>query len=186
LIKGFFFDLDGTLVDTHQANYQAYSRALADFGVEIDFEDFKKTIGQQFRTFIPQLAPGLDPVEYDGVAQAKATYYKDFLHLSRLNERLVRFLRQIESEHQVVLVTTAKRENAQAVLRYHGLDDAFDVVVAAQDVANSKPSPEAYELALQKTGLKPNQVIAFEDSEAGQYSAEAAKIAVIRVSDFSL
>ena len=50
MIKGFFFDLDGTLVDTHHANFEAYKRALQDFGVDISFDDFKKTIGMQAKS----------------------------------------------------------------------------------------------------------------------------------------
>ena len=186
MIKGFFFDLDGTLVDTHQANYQAYKKALADFDVLIDFEDFKATIGYQAQNFLPRLAPNLSGDDYQAIARNKAEYYKELMHLTELNEGLVRFLELMSADHMLALVTTAKPANAQAVLEHHGLTHYFQHVITSADVAESKPSPEAYILALKKTGLEPNEVIAFEDSPAGQQSAEAAGISVVLINEFTV
>ena len=91
----------------------------------------------------------------------------------------------MKQAHVIVLVTTAKRANAQTVLRHHELEEYFDYVVTSDDVSASKPDPECYLLALQKCGIKPNEALAFEDSEPGILAAEAAGINVIRVGDFS-
>lgn len=184
MIKGFFFDLDGTLVGTHQANYQAYKKALDEFGVEIEYGEFEKTIGQQAQVFLPELAPKLNKDNYRDIAVQKAEYYKDFLHLSKLNTKLVQFLDMVAVHDQTVLVTTAKRANAEAVLRHHRLTDYFDHIVANEDVSESKPSPEAYNLALTKTGLHSSEAIAFEDSKVGREAAEAAGLSVIMVKEF--
>lgn len=184
MIKGFFFDLDGTLADTHAANFEAYRRALLDIHIAITFEDFKKTIGQQAQTFLPLLAPGLSKEEYAAIAARKATYYKNLVHLSVLNVHLLRLIHSLQSELTIALVTTAKRKNAEAVLRHHGIADIFDVIVTADDVETSKPSPECYHLALRTAGLKPSEVIAFEDSETGIKAAETAGIAVVVIRDF--
>lgn len=185
MIKGFFFDLDGTLVDTHQANFQAYKRALTEFGVEIDFADFQKTIGFQAQTFLPWLAPDLSSDDYHQIAKHKAEHYKDLMHLTKLNEGLVNFMALMAGEHQLVLVTTAKQANAIAVLKHHKLTKYFDHVITAEDVTESKPAPEAYLLALQKTGLQSAEVVAFEDSKAGLQSAEAAGIAAVLIKEFT-
>lgn len=186
VIKGFFFDLDGTLVDTHRANYESYRMALAEMGTDITFDDFKKTIGHQGRTFLPWLMPGIDEAGLDQVAERKAVHYKELMHLSVLNSKLITFIDSMRSEHAIVLVTTAKRRNATAVLEHHKLLDKFDYIITSEDVAESKPSPEGYKLALQKTGLTSNQAIAFEDSDIGKQAAEAAGLSVIMVRDYVL
>lgn len=186
MIKGFFFDLDGTLVDTHHANFEAYRQALADFGVGLGFEEFKKSIGQQAQTFLPWFAPGMRLEQYEEIAQKKKGYYKKVAHLSVLNRPLFDFISMVKPGRVIALVTTAKRENALTILRHHHLDGLFNEVVTAEDVLVSKPSPEAYRVALQRTGLDPGEVLAFEDSQPGIDSAEAAGIAVIEIKDFQL
>lgn len=184
MIRGFFFDLDGTLVDTHYANYLAYRKALRELGVNVNFAQFKKTIGLSAKKFLPQLAPGHTPAEYQAVAERKAAYYKDYLHRSTLNTELIDFIRDISKSCKIVLVTTAKTKNLQAVLKHHGIEDIFDLVVSQEDVAELKPHPEAYLRALSLTGLKAEEVVAFEDSESGISAAKAAGIPVISIKDF--
>lgn len=186
MIKAFFFDLDGTLVDTHQANFEAYRHALADVGVTITHDDFKKSIGHQAQLFLRWFAPGLADEEYHAIADRKAKYYKDLMHLSVLNAQLVKFIEAVRPEHKIVLVTTAKRRNANAVLDHHKLTDTFDLIITAEDVTKSKPSPECYNLALSKTGLEASEVIAFEDSQPGIEAAETAGIPVVYIKDFVL
>lgn len=186
MIKGFFFDLDGTLVDTHRANFEAYRKALSDHGIVITIEDFKKTIGKQAYDFLPELAPGLPSKTYENIGSRKAEYYKDLAHLSKLNQPLRQFVDYINKGHVVALVTTAKRRNAEVILKHHKLEGCFDFVVCADDVIKSKPSPEAYEVALKRSGLQADEVVAFEDSESGRQAAESAGIAVITIKDFAL
>ncbi|MEY4418468.1 MAG: hypothetical protein RIQ88_906, partial [Actinomycetota bacterium] len=52
--------------------------------------------------------------------------------------------------------------------------DAFDVIVAGDDVKNGKPHPEAFLTAAELLGFAPEKCIAFEDSSFGLASAEAA------------
>lgn len=184
MIKGFFFDLDGTLVDTHRANFEAYRHALEDYGVAITFDEFKKSIGHQAKTFLPWFAPSLSSEELDEVAEKKKQFYKEYVHLSVPNTQLVELLKYLKPHHVIVLVTTAKRVNAEMMLTHHKLQDVFDQIITFEDVTNSKPSPESYQLALERTKLKPNEVIAFEDSPSGIAAASGAGIAVVEVRDF--
>lgn len=186
MIRGFFFDLDGTLVDTHQANYEAYKKALFAIGVSITFKDFKKTIGRQARDFLPELAPSISEDEKHEVARLKAAYYKELMHLSRCNEQLVTFIDAMTAHHTIALVTTAKKQNALAVLSHHKLIDKFDIIITAEDVNHSKPDPEAYLLALKLSGLESHEALAFEDSQPGIDAASAANIALVHIKDFAV
>jgi beta-phosphoglucomutase len=184
MIKGFFFDLDGTIVDTHQANFEAYRRSLEDFGVQLEFEQFKKSLGHQAQVFLRWFAPGLSDEDYLHIAETKARYYKDFVHLSVLNRQLIKFIDDLAEDHTIGLVTTAKRQNAEAVLSHHKLDTLFDIIITAEDVRRSKPSPEAYLLALKIADLESSEALAFEDSEPGMAAAEAAGISVVHIRKF--
>lgn len=185
MIKGFFFDLDGTLVDTHMANYEAYHRALLDVGVDVSLEEFKKYIGHQAQVFLPKLAPGLTKEDYVAIGERKSRYYADLMHVTTLNTHLVGFMDLIKGS-KLVLVTTAKRKNAEAVLAHHNLRPYFDYIITAEDVEKSKPSPDAYLLALDKTELIAAEALAFEDSDVGRQAADAAGIATVMINQFAL
>jgi len=52
-------------------------------------------------------------------------------------------------------------------------------VLAGDVVKNKKPDPEIYNMALEKLGLKPDEVIVVEDSKNGVKAAKAALANVI-------
>jgi len=74
---------------------------------------------------------------------------------------------------KTALVTMALHRMAQQVVDAIPFD-AFDVIVAGDDVTRGKPHPEAYEKAAALLGFEPKNCIAFEDSITGLTSAEAA------------
>lgn len=74
---------------------------------------------------------------------------------------------------KTALVTMSMHRMAQEVVDAIGFD-AFDVVVAGDDVIHGKPHPEPYLKAAELLGVKPEDCIAFEDSVSGLRSAEAA------------
>ncbi len=184
-IRGFFFDLDGTLVNTYEADYLAYRDAIQEaIGVEVARADFEKTHGQELRDKLKVLAPGFTEADFEKIAAGKKRHYRKYLHVTKMNPTLVAFLQDVAQHHKTVLVTTAKRQNALAVLEAHGIKGLFSEMVFGDDVSKPKPDPEAYQIGLKKTGLSPDEVIAFEDSESGLRAAAAAGVSAIHVRSF--
>jgi HAD superfamily hydrolase (TIGR01509 family) len=131
------------------------------------------------------LAPGLCEDKIRAIAAAKKEHYKKYVHLTEKSDVLVEFLKEMALYNKVVLVTTAKRQNAELVLKTHGILEYFSDMVFGDEVTNSKPHPEAYLKALEKTGLGPHEVLAFEDSPSGIASAESAGIRVVHIRSFT-
>jgi HAD superfamily hydrolase (TIGR01509 family) len=74
---------------------------------------------------------------------------------------------------KTALVTMSMHRMAQQVVDAIGFD-AFDLIVAGDDVRQGKPHPEAYLKAAELLGVRPEDCVAFEDSNTGLRSAEAA------------
>lgn len=186
IIKGFFFDLDGTLVDTHEANYLAYRHAIESVTTVTVSEELKLLIksGENSNSFLAKLIPDIDDESILMINTKKKEVYPDFLNVSVLNDYLSVFLSQMSEHYTTALVTTAKRQNALAVLKQHDLEKYFSFMIFGEDVKNMKPHPDAYKLALKKSGLTASEVLAFEDSEKGMQSAEAAGISTIHIRNF--
>lgn len=83
----------------------------------------------------------------------------------------------------MAIATSSMRESAERSLHLAGLRDRFDIVVTADDVKETKPSPEIYLLAAHKIGVSPTACVAFEDSGYGAMAAHAAGMATILVPD---
>lgn len=184
--KGLFFDLDGTLVNTHESNASAYYQAIVDVlgeqRVNRDALYAEIAGGKNCRDFLRTLISDIDDGTIDAIARRKAQLYPDHLDASELNEDLVHFIREEKDAGTVItLVTTAKRTNALNVLRYHGIEDLFDFMVFGDDVDALKPAPDIYLRALQVSGIDHPYAEAFEDSAAGIQAASNAGIRVHRV-----
>lgn len=74
---------------------------------------------------------------------------------------------------KTALVTMSMHRMAKQVVDSIGFD-AFDFIVAGDDVLHGKPHPEAYLKAAELLGVNPTECVAFEDSLSGLRSAEAA------------
>lgn len=74
---------------------------------------------------------------------------------------------------KTALVTMSMHRMAKEVVDAIGFD-AFDVIVAGDDVVHGKPHPEPYLKAAELLGVRPEECVAFEDSISGIRSAEAA------------
>jgi HAD superfamily hydrolase (TIGR01509 family) len=182
--SAFLFDLDGTLVDTADANFAAYARALREAGVHVDRAAFDAVAdGRKWRDFLPPIlrdaGSAADPAQ---IAARKIAHYPEHVGETRVNAGLVGLLRALRGTPlRTALVTTASAANARVVLDAHGLLALFDVVVTGDDVSVHKPDPAAYLLALARLGVRAGACVAFEDSDVGVASARAAGVRVVRV-----
>ena len=81
---------------------------------------------------------------------------------------------------KTALVTMSMHRMAKQVADSIGFD-AFDVIIAGDDVRHGKPHPEPYLKAAELLGVKPEDCVAFEDSLTGLRSAEAANTKAVGV-----
>jgi HAD superfamily hydrolase (TIGR01509 family) len=83
---------------------------------------------------------------------------------------------------KTALVTMSMKRMAESVVNQIPFE-AFDVIVAGDMVVNGKPHPEPYLLAAQLLGVAPEDCVAFEDSNTGLTSAEAAGTKAIGITN---
>ena len=81
---------------------------------------------------------------------------------------------------KTALVTMSMHRMAKQVADSIGFD-AFDVIVAGDDVRQGKPHPEPYLKAAELLGEKAEDCVAFEDSLTGLRSAEAANTKAVGI-----
>jgi HAD superfamily hydrolase (TIGR01509 family) len=79
------------------------------------------------------------------------------------------------------LVTSSWHGKIDQVLKQHNIN-VFSKIICRTDMRQGKPHPEGYLMALQHFNIKPQQALAFEDSEGGLKAVVAAQIKPVKVS----
>ena len=176
-------DLDGTLVDTSDVNYQAYAAALTEVGVRIERAAFdRQAHGRNWKQFLPaMLADAGIATDPAAIARRKSELYAGLIAQARPNHALIKLLGMLKPLCRTALVTTASAINAGAVLNTHDLRRLFDVIVTGDDVRRHKPDPEGYVLAARQLGVAPEACLVIEDTDIGVASAHAFGSKVLKV-----
>jgi HAD superfamily hydrolase (TIGR01509 family) len=185
VIRGFLFDLDGTLVDSERETGEAMARALSrHHAIEIEQYDRDFIIGRSWIAIYDSLK-----ARYPQLMWTRA---ETIVRTAELREEVIAelgitvlpgapaLLARTRGVKRA-LVTGSSRIEVTQVLPHIGPDAVFDAIVAAEDVTRSKPAPDGYQAALAQLQLAPEDCIVVEDSQAGITAGREAGCLVIAV-----
>jgi HAD superfamily hydrolase (TIGR01509 family) len=180
------FDCDGTLVDSEPLARTAWERAMAPYGYAVTDADAEACVGLPFprvHAYFAERAAVPD-------ADAMWTEFSDEL-FALIDSDLVLFDDAVDAARAlrergvpVAVASSSPRERLQRTLGRAGLLDAFDVVVAGDEVEHGKPAPDMFLLAASRLGVEPAACVVVEDSPPGVQAGRAAgmfTLAVCRV-----
>lgn len=179
---GLIFDMDGTLADTMPTHYVAWSRSLAEHGIDFTEERFYALGGVPAPVIIDMLAGEQGrTVDAHTVAEAKEALFLELLE----DVQPVLPVKAIAEFHRahipMAIATGSPRWVAERILKSLGIRDWFRGVVGAEDVANPKPAPDAYLRAAELIGVDPKRCHAFEDTQLGLEAARNAGMQVVDI-----
>lgn len=175
-------DLDGTVADTFEANYQAYKSVFGKYGFELTRESYRRCYGFKLDDLCRNLGFSSDTVLLQKIKEQKAACYPEFFSFLRPNMVLINFYRAFKRQGgHLALATTASRKNVLNILDCLQLGSLFDFIIVGEEVKRGKPDPECFLLALQRWGIGPEKVLVFEDSEIGIKAAEQAGLKVLGI-----
>jgi HAD superfamily hydrolase (TIGR01509 family) len=186
VIRGFLFDLDGTLVDSERETGEAMARALSRH-LQITIEQYDRDfiIGRSWIAIYASLMARYPQIPWTRAEMISATAALRDEVIAELGVRVmpgaVEVLRWTRAAHRRALVTGSSRQEVAQVLPHLGEHAVFETIVAAEDVERSKPAPDGYLAALKTMGLAPNEVVVIEDSEAGITAGREAGCVVLAV-----
>lgn len=177
------FDLDGTLFNTNDVNYNAYKKALEEFGYTIDYNYFCNFCnGKKYNEFLPKIVNDNNII--DLVHRRKKELYHNYIDKAKINTHLFDMIKILKKEYKIIIVTTASNKNTVELLTYYKFLDLFDMIISQDDVVHTKPDPEGFNLAIKRYNSTPNDTIIFEDSESGLKAAKRTGATVFKVEQF--
>jgi HAD superfamily hydrolase (TIGR01509 family) len=195
-IKGIFFDQDGVIIDTERDGHRvAFNETFKEFGYpfEWDVDEYHQLLQvaggkERMRHYYQTKGFGVElkPEELDELIprmhKRKTAIFIELIESGRLPLRpgIHRFMMEIVAAGlKIGVCTTSNEKAAHAVATKILADIPFDFVLAGDVVSKKKPDPEIYNLALEKTGLEPDECVVIEDSRNGVLAAKAAGMHVV-------
>jgi epoxide hydrolase-like predicted phosphatase len=93
-----------------------------------------------------------------------------------VDEEVVKIVAKLSKAYKLALISNAPSKLIRGILAENNLEKYFDVIIVSSEVGMVKPSPEIFQLALQKLGVNPAESI-FIDDNIGNVEG-AAKIGI--------
>jgi HAD superfamily hydrolase (TIGR01509 family) len=182
-IRGFLFDLDGTLVDSERETAEAMARALwRGQGIALAQYDRDFIIGRSWVAIYDSLAaryPQLTWNREETIARTAMLRDEVFAEIGITVLPGARAVLAWTRDRPRALVTGSSRVEVTQVLPLIGPEATFPVIVAAEDVARSKPAPDGYQAAIAALGLVASECLVIEDSVAGIAAGRSAGCIVV-------
>jgi beta-phosphoglucomutase len=173
----FFFDMDGTLIDTNLANFLSYKKAI--HSVKKSDPDLTYNPDNRLnRSNLKNAVPDLSETDYERIIQEKEEYYKDFLKETKVNTEMVDILSKYSKTNKTVLVTNCRKDRALTILNHFGLADKFDNIFYRHTTDNGEKINK-FQNAISKLRVPANLVVAFENEEIEIADAKQAGIKII-------
>lgn len=183
MIKAIFWDNDGILVDTeyiyYESNRQIFKRFNIDLTLDV-FKDYNFIKGKSIFEFIQEL--GYDDAYISKLRDERDELFGTLLdekHDELLMENVAFVLDSLKNKYLMGIVTSTRKRHFNIIHQSTGILDNFKFVLTAENYSNSKPHPEPYLKALEKSGLKKSECIVVEDTERGLEAATAAGLRCI-------
>lgn len=181
-IKLILLDFDGTLVDTRNANAEAYIEALAEVGIHLTKEEYlKHYFGVRCMEFM-QMVGLTDGKAIAELRRRKIELYPKYFDSVRLNSALWSWCQMMRAQGaKVYIVSTGHRDNITNVMRYLKLSNGIDGIITGDDVERPKPYPDCFLKAMDIVGATPAETIIFEDSVYGLQSAKDSGATFVKI-----
>ncbi|MFC0024281.1 pyrophosphatase PpaX [Neobacillus cucumis] len=159
------FDLDGTLIDTNELIISTYLNTLEKyFPSKYTREDVLPFLGPTLHEVFGGMTPDPDRVEEMVAA------YRDY-NLSKHDELVKEFVGVTETIQtlkerglKLAVVTTKRLDVTLKGLRLMNLERFFEVIVAYEHVAKTKPDPEPIFKALEQLDSTPSETMMVGDN----------------------
>jgi beta-phosphoglucomutase family hydrolase len=185
-LEAVLWDMDGVIADTADYHYGAWRDVFKERGVAFSKADFMRYFGRRHDTIIKfALGDKLSPEEINAIAEKKQVLYRE-----RVSKNVVPLPGAIELINllnkngvKIAIATSAVPKNIDVILKGLGIQDSFRTIAFGTEVAEGKPSPQIFQLAASRLGVRPADCVVIEDAIAGVAAARRAGMKCVAVTN---
>ncbi len=203
-IKGIYFDLAGTLLVYGDMNagwadwltvfYTGFQKqglnvskdkfsrscdGLFSRPVTSDESDNLSTYGRRIRALARDLEVEMTAAEITQLADRSLDAWMKFLHPDPACHHV---LGNLQQKYSLALISNFDHASyIRALLQRQNLAQYFDTILISDETGSAKPAPAIFHTALEKTGLRPEEIVHVGDSADDVKGAKAAGIMPILI-----
>lgn len=187
------FDCDGTLMDSEYLNNAALSQVLVEEGFteytpERCVELFTGFSLEDCLTLVRKREDGAFFIDSELIRRYTAYTLENMerdLRIDPMTAPTLELLR--ERNFNMIVASNGEQDIVRASIKSAGLSEFFtkDRIITKNMVANPKPAPDMFKLALRKMNYDPKFAVVVEDSVTGVMAAKAAGLRVIGITAYA-
>ena len=178
MIKAILFDMDGVLVDSHDAWFYIFNKALNKFeGREVTVEEFDSKI---WSIAFDQTAKKYFKVPIQDIRDYYTELYNDYKKRLKLMNNVKETLSELKSKDiKLVVVSNTQKSVIERLLADIGLLEFFNLCIGGDSVEKGKPEPDILYKALELLKLNKDEALFVGDTKYDKMAAEKAGIKFI-------
>lgn len=160
------FDLDGTLISSHETIYKTTLHALREVGVDAEMAEdkFYEKIGWHFEDIFREF--GFAVPDFEKFINVYKSHYFDYLDSSYVYPGVRDILPILKRKNIFTsLLTTKGQDQAELLLSHFELINHFDYVMGRRPGIAHKPSPEPLLKICDDLKVKPHNTLIVGDTE---------------------
>ena len=184
--KGVIFDMDGTLLESTEADYKAWEKVFNDYGKKLSFGDYVPLLGIRSADVIKDHIGITGEEDVKRILKEKFNYFVEYVNAYPIIavEGAEDFLKSLSRfDVKIGLATSSRKEKMKMVLESLNFLQYFDTIVTGEEVANSKPAPDIFLMAAERLGLSADDCLVFEDGPVGVAAAKNARMKCIAITE---
>jgi HAD superfamily hydrolase (TIGR01509 family) len=195
MLRAIIFDCDGVIANTEPLHLAAFQKVLGEEGIVLLNEDYYRhylALDDRacFQTTFSHHGIPLTQAKLEELVKRKKAYFEPVLRRNlQLFPGVVQFIREAAETYPLAIASGALRHEVELIVQHAGVRDCFQVIVTAEDFANSKPHPEPFLKALRllnekrEDKIQPHECLVIEDSFHGVRAAHRAGMRCLAVTN---
>jgi|SRR5665213_551685 len=176
-IDHIFFDWDGTLLNSFEADANAYAYMFDALGMDWSIEELKRHYSPNWH--LVYRAAGIPRAKWDEADRLWRKFYQKQLPKMQLGAMSV--LRTLDRHFKLALVSSGSRARVRKQLRAHNVSAMFLTKVCCEDAPRRKPHPAPLRMALEKLRARPEASVYIGDAPEDIEMAHRAGVRAIGV-----
>jgi HAD superfamily hydrolase (TIGR01509 family) len=176
-LEGVLFDWDGTLLDSFEADAQAYLHMFRALGMTWSIEELKRHYSPDwYRVY---RAARLPRAKWEEADRLWMHYYRG--HQPKMQPGARRVLSTLERRFTLALVSSGSGARVRRQLREHKLAPLFRTKICGEDAPRRKPHPAPLQMALGRLRISAPACVYVGDAPEDVEMAHRAKVRAIGV-----